>query len=151
MAILSILEQRWFSLMRFLLHSFLILFRYSFLTLFFRLCFLLMSASNIPTYLLVSFYQSILLLSWFGCFIPSVICRFPLFIVSMAHFSRPNSIPISWLYILTVCIRVSNCLSFFISSTYIWWLIFFLRLMKFVCASAFPKYVIQWSHRYYKY
>ena len=40
-------------------------------------------------------------------------CSFsPIFIMSMSHFSLPNSIPISWLYILIVCIRVSSTLSF---------------------------------------
>ena len=33
---------------------------------------------------------------------------FPLFIISMAHFSMLNSIPISWQHILFFCIRVSN-------------------------------------------
>ena len=55
-------------------------------------------------------------------------CRFPLFIISMAHFSMPNSIPISRLYILKFCIRVSNSLTFFakslMSSMYIRWLIY---------------------------
>ena len=47
---------------------------------------------------------------------------------SRAHFSMPNSIPMSWLYILTVCIRVSSSFSLFansfMSSMYIRWLIF---------------------------
>ena len=47
---------------------------------------------------------------------------------SRAHFSMPNSIPMSCLYILTVCIRVSSSFSFFansfMSSMYIRWLIF---------------------------
>ena len=38
--------------------------------------------------------------------------RLPLFITIMAHFSIPNSILMSWLYILTACIRVSNSFSF---------------------------------------
>ena len=33
-------------------------------------------------------------------------CRFSLFITNMAYFSMPNSIPISWLYILTDCIKI---------------------------------------------
>ena len=60
--------------------------------------------------------------------IPSVLCRLPLFITSMAHFSLLNPIPISWLYILTACMRVSSSFSFFanslMSSMYIRWLIF---------------------------
>ena len=43
----------------------------------------------------------------FGSFIPSVIYLFPILIMSKAHFSMPNSIPISLLYILIVCFRVS--------------------------------------------
>ena len=42
--------------------------------------------------------------------------RFLLFITSMAHFSMPNSVPISWLYIIIVCIRVSNSFSFLANS-----------------------------------
>ena len=37
---------------------------------------------------------------------------FPLLIISMAHFSMSNSIPMSWLFILIACIRVSNSFSF---------------------------------------
>ena len=37
---------------------------------------------------------------------------FSLFIISRAHFSMPNSIPIFWLYILIVCIRVFSFLLF---------------------------------------
>ena len=61
----------------------------------------MVSASNIPKYLYVSFGPSILM-TWFGCSFPSVMYRLPLFIASMMHFSMPNSILISWLYILTV-------------------------------------------------
>ena len=41
-------------------------------------------------------------------------CRFLFFIMSMDHF--PNSFPISWVYILIVCIRVSNSFSFFLQT-----------------------------------
>ena len=67
----------------------------------------MVSASNIPKYLCISFSASVLLLSWFGSSIPHVRCRLPHFITSMTHFSMPNSIPMSWLYILTAYIRVS--------------------------------------------
>ena len=54
---------------------------------------------------------------------------FSLFIVSMARFPKPNSIPISWLYILIVCISL-EFFSFFanilMSSKYI-------RLLNFCC------------------
>ena len=46
----------------------------------------------------------------------------------------PNSIPMSWLYILTACIRVSSSFSFFanslMSSMYIKWLIFSCDLLS---------------------
>ena len=52
----------------------------------------------------------------------------PLFITSIAQFFMTNSIPMSWVYILTECIRVSCYFSFFanslMSSMYIRWLIF---------------------------
>ena len=41
-------------------------------------------------------------------------CRLPLFIPSMVHFFMLSSIPISWLYILIVCIWVSNSFSFLV-------------------------------------
>ena len=49
---------------------------------------------NIPKYLLF-FSPSFLILSEFGRFISSVICPFSFLIMSMTHFSMPNSIPIS--------------------------------------------------------
>ena len=65
---------------------------------------------------------------FFGSSIPSVSCRLPLFIFNMTHFSMPNSIPKSSLYILTAYIRVSNSISFWgnnlMSSMYIRWFIF---------------------------
>ena len=83
-----------------------------------------------------------------GISIPSVICRFPLFIISMAHFSMIHSIPISSLHILATCIWISDSFSFLanclMSSTYIRWLIFFLWFMKLVFACTFPKCVIEW-------
>ena len=60
---------------------------------------------------------------WCGRSISSIPCRFSLFIICMAHFYMSNSIPISWLYILTACIRVANFCSVLtnslMSSTYI--------------------------------
>ena len=53
---------------------------------------------------------------------------------SMAHLSMPNSIPMTWLYILTACMRVSSSFSFFanslMSSIYIRWLIFSCDLLS---------------------
>ena len=61
-------------------------------------------------------------------------CRFPLFIISMAHFSMQNSIPMFWMYIFTACIRVSNPFSFLadslMTSMYIRWLIFSCYLLS---------------------
>ena len=53
---------------------------------------LIVSASNIPKLMWFIFSPSILILSWFGCSLPSVICLFSLFIMSIEHFSMPNSI-----------------------------------------------------------
>ena len=47
---------------------------------------LMASASNILKYLWVFFPLSVLIFSWYCHFIYSLICRFPLFIISMAHF-----------------------------------------------------------------
>ena len=63
--------------------------------------------------LVISFSPSVQLLSWFDSSFSSVICLFALFIMSMAYFSLPNFIPVSWLCILIVCIRISNSFSFF--------------------------------------
>ena len=38
----------------------------------------------------------------------SDICLYQLFLLDMTRFSMANSIPVSWLYIFIVCIRVSN-------------------------------------------
>ena len=60
--------------------SFLDLMRYSFLIFSFISTCLMVSASKIPKYLYVSFSLGVLIESWFGCSIPSVRCRLPLFI-----------------------------------------------------------------------
>ena len=95
-----------FLLDSFVSSSFLVLLRYSF-----RILSFISTCLVVPKYLYVSFSPSVLILSWSGCSIPSVICRLPLFITSMSHFSMPNSIPISWMYILTACIRASSSFS----------------------------------------
>ena len=60
---------------------------------------------------------------------------------SMAHFSMPNSIPMSWLYILTARMRVFSSFSFFVnnlmSSMYIRWLIFSCDLLSLYPAAHF--------------
>ena len=68
--------------------------------------FLTVSASNIP------YFPSVLMLSWFGSSIPSFDSLSPRFIMSIAHFSMSNSIPISWMYVLIVCINLQS-FSFF--------------------------------------
>ena len=63
--------------------------------------------------------------------------------MNMADFSKPNSIPTSWLYILIVCISVFNYFSFFVS-TFMLSINLFLWFWKFVAASTFPK-VLSWA------
>ena len=80
-------------------------------------------------------------------------CLFPFFIMSVTHFSIPNSIPISWLYILIVCVSLQFFFIFCkqldvihvhkVINRFLW-------LCKFVAPSAHPKYVIEWHHCYYK-
>ena len=75
----------------FLLHSlasssFLFLLRYSFLNFYFISTCLMVSASNPPMYLYVFFSPSFLIFFSIWYFIPSVMCRLPLFIISMAHY-----------------------------------------------------------------
>ena len=62
---------------------------------------------------LMYFFLSSQLLWWrFGSFIPSFTCHFPLLIISKLHFSMPNSLHMSSLYILNFCVRTFNSLSF---------------------------------------
>ena len=95
-------------LMRFLLRSlvlscFLVLLGIFFLIFFrFRIFWCLLPIS--PKYLYISFSLSHLIFSLFGSSIPSVICCFLLFIIRMAHFSMPYSIPISSLPVLGLLI-----------------------------------------------
>ena len=100
-----------FRLESFVSISFLVLLRYSFWILSFISTCLMVSASKMSKYFYVSFSPSVRILSWFGSSIPSVRCRLPLFITSTFFYA--NSIPISWLYILTVYIRVSSSFSGF--------------------------------------
>ena len=86
--------------------------------------------------------------SWFGCSIPSVICRFPLFIIIMAYFSMSNSIPISSLPVFGFPILFHVWQTVWCSPLSDWF--FFLRLVKFVSSGEFPMYVTQWHHRYHK-
>ena len=135
--------QVFIPLVRFLLHSFvsssfLVLLKYSFLIFSFISTCLMVLASKMSKYLYVSFSPSVLILSWFGSSIPSILM---LFITSMAHFSMPNSIPMSWLYILIAYIRVSSSFCFFaislMSSMYTKWLIFSCNLVSLYLAVHF--------------
>ena len=76
---------------------------------------LMVSISNNPKFLQVSFSLKVLILSWFSN-LSSLICSFLLFIISITHLSVQNSIPISWLYIFIVFISYYNFFSFNASS-----------------------------------
>ena len=81
--------------------------RYSFLVFFFNLR--LFDGVRFQYYRVLCkfpFLQVFWCFFWFAPSIPSTVCRFPLFIMSMTHFLKTNSIPISWLYILIVSIRL---------------------------------------------
>ena len=93
----------------------------------------MMSASNIPNYLLFSFSPSVLILNWFGSFIPSVICLYPLFIMCVKHF--PCQIPFLYpnfiflLFVLDSSILfhfLAKCLRSFM---YISWLLFIIIII----------------------
>ena len=61
-------------------------FRYSF-SFFSFISFFMVPASNIPECLWFSFSSRVLMHSWFGCSIPSVVSFFLLLIITMAHSS----------------------------------------------------------------
>ena len=125
--------QVFIPLIRFLLFvssSFLVRLRYSFLIFPFICICLMVSASKMPKYLYVSFYPSILILSWSGSSIPSLRCRLPLFITSMTHFSMPYSIPMSCLRVLEFPVLFHFFANSLMSSMYIRWLIFSCDLLS---------------------
>ena len=67
----------------------------------------MIAASNIPKYLYVFHSLSVPIFPDFGCLIPFIICHFPLFLLSMTHFSMPNSISTTFLWPLNrVCLLV---------------------------------------------
>ena len=96
-------------LMRFLLLSlvsrcFLVCLKYSFLfSFFFHHCLFDCVHFQYSQILVIYFLPSVLMLSCFGSSSPSIVCLFPLFIMSMVHFSISKSIPTFLLYILIVC------------------------------------------------
>ena len=71
---------------------------------FFAIC-LVVSTFIIPNYLWFYFSLSVRKLSWVGSSIPFLVSLFPFLIISMVYFLIPNSIAISWLYILIVWIK----------------------------------------------
>ena len=89
--------------------SFLVLFGYF---KFFFLSSLLVWWDQIPLFSSICkfFSPCVLIFSWFSSSIHFVMCRFPLFINCMSHFSVLNFI---WIYILTAIIWVFNSFSFF--------------------------------------
>ena len=114
--------------------------RYSFNFCLISIC-LMVSSSNIPKVYRFSLLWALYIFILFGGFIWSVMCRFPLFITSMAHFSMSDSIPMSWLYILTARFRVFNSFPFLanslMSSMYIMPLILSCDLQSFYPAVNF--------------
>ena len=71
--------------------------------------------SVFPSICRFPFSPNVSILCWFVCSIPSVMDHSPLFIISITHFSLPDSIPISWLYIHTGGIRFSNSFTFLVN------------------------------------
>ena len=102
---------------------------------------LLVSASNIHKYVLVSISPCVLIFSWFGSSIPSMIRHFLLFITCMAHFSMLNSIPISSLYILTARNWVSSSFSVHFLSI---WLGGIIAITNSNSDRAFPRKIALW-------
>ena len=93
--------------------------------------------------------------SWFCNSIPSVICRFPLFIISKAYFSMPNSTPLSYIYIRSLFVLRFPILFRFWQTLWChprefggWF--FSSDLVSLYPPVHFPKYVTQWHHHYYK-
>ena len=113
--------QVFIALIKYLLHSFvsssfLVLLRYPSLIFSFISSCLMVSAFKMPKYLYASFSPIVQILSWFWSFYYIRQVSLPLFITCMAQFYTPNSISMSWLYILTVRIKVSSSFSFLANS-----------------------------------
>ena len=72
-------------------------------------------------------------------------CLLPLFIKSMAYFSKPNYIPTFWLYILIVCIRFSSSFSLFVN-TEVWVTARLLNALGFFLVFLLIS-VVLWSER----
>ena len=127
-------EQAFIPLIRFMQYSFvsssfLILLRYSFL-----ISFHLHLIDYVPSICRCHFLQTFkLFLNLVVPFRPSYVF-FSLFIISIGHFSMPNSIPLSKLYILIACIRISNSFSYLenslMSYMYMRWLTFSCELLS---------------------
>ena len=94
-----------------------------------------MSASNMPKYLYVSYFPSVLILSWFGSSIPTVMCRLPLLLLAWYIFlSQIPSLCPDCTFSLRV-LEFPVLFHFFfanslMSSMYIMWLIFSCNLLS---------------------
>ena len=128
-------------------NSFLVPRRYTFYLFFllslFALCCWLQIIPSICKFL---FLWAFWFFSGFGSSILSVMYRFPLYIVSMAYFSLPNSIPMSRLYIFIACISVSIFL--FISGKMFNIGVWFFSCL-FLSSLEFPGYMIEWNHHHH--
>ena len=109
-----------------------------FLLFFFFVC-LMISASGVPKNLEFSFSLIVRCFPDFDNSISPVVFLLPFFMINMTHFSIPNSISISGLYILIVCDSDSSLFSFFTnilkSFIYMRWFTFscdFVNLRHFV-------------------
>ena len=77
----------WFLLYSLVCISFRVLLIYMFLIFFsFLSACLMVSASNVPMYLWVSFYSNVVFFSWLSSSILSVMCHFQILIINMVHF-----------------------------------------------------------------
>ena len=63
------------------------------------------------------------------------------FIINMAHFSMPNSISITWIYIFIVCIKVFSYLSFFCKYLYVIHIYKVINLFRYSLKICCPSYI----------
>ena len=104
----------------------------------------MVSASNITKYLKFSFFPSVLIFSWVGS---SILSCFPLFIIHMAYFSMPNSVPI---FLTVYSYSLYEGFQFFFiffgeqfAVVHVHRVVdLFSRFLEFSFTCAFPKYVI---------
>ena len=122
--------------------------------LFFHIFFFHFPLFNVLTFLYPQVFVGFLFLQAFWWLLNLLVRILPICVVcnitSMAFFSMLDSIPISWLYIITNCIRVYNSFSFLakilMSTIYFKCLIFFLWLTEFLSGCVLPTDVREWHH-----